>query len=70
MRPVLHAVDEVIEVIRASIGDRAVVMGAGDRLCNEWQINPDVTTQGQNLMHDHRWANYYGRVMMRMGLSS
>lgn len=75
MRPVLHAVqvDEVIEVIRTSIGDslRAVAMGTGDgdRLCNEWQINadPDVTTQSQNPMDNQRWANNYKPVMMRMG---
>ena len=52
MRPVLHAVGEVIEVI--GIGDRVVVMGTVDRLCNEWQINPGIITQGQNLMHNQR----------------
>ena len=48
MTPVLHPVDDVIEVIH--ISDRVVVMGTGDRLCNEWQMNPGITTQGQDSM--------------------
>ena len=62
--PVLHVADGVTEVIR--IGDRLVVMGTNNRLCSEWQMYPDTTTQGQNLMHNQREAKNYRRVMMRM----